>query len=282
MKTVGELLSLSTAFLLEKGVSQPRRDVEELLSRALRLQRLDLYLQFDRPVEEKELTLFREWIKRKARLEPVEYIVGQTDFYHCTIRVNQATLIPRPETEILVDLISKKLQNGGLQGKVLWDLCCGSGCIGIALKKALPKLRVILSDLSPDALAIAAENARLNGVEVEFRQGDLLTPFAGEKADYITCNPPYISEKEYRALDLSVAAYEPKTALVGGETGREFYERLSSELFPHLQDGAQVFFEIGSTQGGELKKIFSMHSWARFTINQDWSGLDRFFFLEKQ
>ncbi len=282
MKTVGELLSLSTAFLQEKGVDQPRRDVEELLSRALGLQRLDLYLQYDRPVEESEVSLFREWIRRKARLEPVEYILGQTDFYHCKILVNQATLIPRPETEILVDLISKEFQKKDLSGKVLWDLCCGSGCIGIALKKAFPALSVILSDLSPDALKMAAENARLNGVDVELRQGDLLTPFKGEKADYITCNPPYISEKEYLTLDPSVAAFEPKGALVGGETGCEFYERLSLEIFPFLREGAEVFFEIGCSQGEELKKIFSMHSWARLTLNQDWSGLDRFFFLEKQ
>lgn len=282
MKTVGELLSLSTAFLQEKGIREPRRDVEELLAKALGLQRLDLYLQYDRPVEENELLLFRDWIRRKAKFEPIEYILGQTNFYHCTILVNRSTLIPRPETEILVDLISKRLQKIDLSGHVLWDLCCGSGCIGIALKKVFPALKVILSDFSAEALEVAAENASLNGVEVELRQGDLLAPFSGEKVNYITCNPPYISEKEYLTLERSVAAFEPKTALVSGETGLEFYERLAYQLPPYLQDNAQVFFEIGASQGDLLKKVFFMHSWARFTLNQDWSGRDRFFFLEKQ
>jgi release factor glutamine methyltransferase len=282
VKTVGELLSLSTAFLQEKGIREPRRDVEELLAKALGLQRLDLYLQYDRPVEENELPLFRDWIRRKAKFEPIEYIFGQTNFYHCTIRVNRSTLIPRPETEILVDLISQRLQNINLSGHVLWDLCCGSGCIGIALKKVFPALKVILSDFSAEVLEVAAENALLNGVEVELRQGDLLAPFSGEKANYITCNPPYISEKEYLTLDRSVAAFEPKTALVSGETGLEFYERLAYQLPPYLQDNAQVFFEIGANQGDLLKKVFFMHSWVRFTLNQDWSGRDRFFFLEKQ
>ncbi|MCC6128221.1 MAG: peptide chain release factor N(5)-glutamine methyltransferase [Chlamydiae bacterium] len=282
MKTIGELISVSIAFLQEKGLLQPRREVEELLAFVLKLKRIDLYLQYDRPVEEEEVERFREHIRRKAKKEPFEYILGQTSFYDCTIRVNPSVLIPRPETEILVDLIVKKLKEKDLSKKVFWDLCSGSGCIGIAIKKALPALHVILSDISPDALELAAENARLNEVYVELREGDLLTPFQGELADYIVCNPPYISEKEYETLDSSVARFEPKLALIGGKTGLEYYQRLAENLARFLKKGSEAFFEIGRGQGNALKQIFSMQSWAQFCVKQDWSGLDRFFFLEKQ
>lgn len=281
MKTIRELLSLSTAFLQERGVFQPRRQAEELLAHALQVQRMDLYLQHDRPLEEAELDVFRRWIQRKAKHEPTEYILEKVDFYRCTFQLNPSVLIPRPETEILVDLISKRLQQIDIKGKVLWDVCCGSGCIGISLKKAFPALTVVLSDLSSEALSLAARNASLNGVEVALREGDLLKPFQGEKADFITCNPPYISEKEYAVLDRSVRAFEPEMALVGGEKGTEMYERLASELSSYLNEKGQVFFEIGAGQGVSLKEIFSL-PWARFFLNQDWSGRDRFFFLEKQ
>ena len=282
MKTLGEILQLATAFLQEKKIDHPRRQAEELLAHALLLKKIDLYLQYDRPIEEKELALFREFIRRKSKQEPLEYILGSTDFYRCTIQVDRSVLIPRPETEILVDLLSKKWKAMDLSGKVLWDLCCGSGCIGIALKKAFPSLTVVLSDLSPEALALAMRNARLNDVEVECRQGDLLSPFSGEMADYVTCNPPYVSQSEYVSLSPSVLDFEPKMALVGGRTGCEFYEKLAIGLPSYLKPGGQVFFEIGSTQGNALKDIFSRGPWASFELNKDWSGLDRFFFLEKQ
>ncbi|MBX9743855.1 MAG: peptide chain release factor N(5)-glutamine methyltransferase [Chlamydiales bacterium] len=281
MKTIRELLSLSTVFLQEKGVFQPRRQAEELLAHALQLQRMDLYLQHDRPLEEAELDLFRQWIQRKAKHEPTEYILEKIDFYHCTFQLNSSALIPRPETEILVDLISRRFREIDVSGRVLWDVCCGSGCIGISLKKAFPALTVVLSDLSSEVLSLAACNARLNGVEVTLRKGDLLKPFQGEKADYITCNPPYISQKEYAALDRSVRTFEPQIALIGGERGTEMYERLAEELPSYLKEKGQVFFEIGAAQGSALKEIFSL-PWARFSLNQDWSGRDRFFFLEKQ
>ena len=282
MKTLGETLQLSTTFLQDKKIERPRRQAEELLAHVLGLKRIDLYLKYDLPVEEKELAILRELIRRKGKGEPLEYILGETEFYHCKIRTNRSGLIPRPETEILVDNICKKWKEIDLKGKVLWDLCTGSGCIGIALKKAFPDLRVILSDLSSEALGLAAANALENGVEVECRNGDLLEPFVGETADFITCNPPYISQSEYLTLSPSVVEHEPKLALVGGERGTEFYERLAREMPLYLKSGSQVYFEIGTGQGASLKNIFSGGPWAVMELNRDWSGHDRFFFLEKQ
>jgi len=278
MKSVGEILAATSSFLEKKKIERARRMAEELLAHALEVKRIDLYLQFDRPVEEEELSRIRPWVKRAAAREPIEYILGSIEFYGCKIRVDPRVLIPRPETEILVDWISKRIGRVGSA----WDLCTGSGCIGIALKKRFPHIAVILSDLSPEALALARENSRLNGVDVELLQGDLFAPFEGRRGDLVVANPPYVSAKEYVSLDSSVREFEPRAALVGGERGIEFYERLGEELPRFLNPGAQVFLEIGSTQGDAVQKIFSSSLWTKRELSRDFSGKNRFFFLEMQ
>ncbi len=164
----------------------------------------------------------------------------------------------------------------------LWDLCTGSGCIGIALKKSLPDLCVTLSDLSKDALSLARENICLNSVQVEVLEGDFLNPFQGSKADFVVSNPPYVSTSEWASLDPSVRLYEPKTALCGGEEGFDFYERLQRELPQFLNPKAQVFLEIGAGMGEGIEKIFSHGPWGSKQLLSDWSGKSRFFFLEMQ
>ncbi len=280
MKTLGEVLNLSAQFLKEKGCQRSRRTAEELIGFILKIKRLDLYMQFDRPIVEGELELLRPLLKRAAKGEPLEYITNEVSFYHCTLSVTLDVLIPRPETEILVDSACKQLQKEPLEGKVAWDLCTGSGCIGIAVKKACPQLTMTLSDLSSKALAVAGDNAQRNSVEVELLHGDLLAPFAGRTADFIFCNPPYISSQEFLTLDPSVKDFEPSTALVGGEDGLAFYRRLNEELTPHLNPGAKVYFEIGRGQGKALLDLFSGPKWKNPRIEKDWAGHDRFFFLE--
>ncbi len=266
MKTIGEVLKLSTAFLADRKAHRPRRMAEELLGHVLGLKKMELYLQFDKPVVEEELKILRELLKRSGKGEPLEYVTGQVEFFGCTIKTDARALIPRPETELLVELISKRAPTG-----VLWDLCTGSGCIGIALKKAHPELSVTLSDLSAEALSLASENAQLNQVEVTLVQGDLLVPFRGQKADFIVCNPPYVSEAEFAQLDPAVRDFEPAQALLAGPRGTEFYERLARELPNHLNPGGQAFFEIGSTQGEALQRLFP-----RSQLMFDWAGDPRF------
>ncbi len=280
MKTIAEILALSTTFLAEKGVFRPRRSAEEILSLILGVKRMDLYLQHDRPLIEGELEAIRPLLKRRAAGEPLEQILGEIEFYHCRLAVTPNVLIPRQETEILVDLVVKKLNERPLAGKTLWDICTGSGCIGLGLKKALPQLSVSLSDLCPKALAVAKKNAEANGLDVDLRQGDLLEPFFGEAADFIICNPPYVSKNEYEALDPGVRDFEPKGALLGGERGDEFYERLAREIPPFLRPGAQIFFEIGEAQGKAVQEIFHSLPWRQSRLLKDWAGKDRFFFLE--
>lgn len=280
MKTLGEVLKLSTAFLQERQVERARRMAEELLAFVLQLKRLDLYLQFERPLEEQELTALRSYLKRKAKGEPLEYILGSVPFYHCHFEVNASVLIPRPETELLLHSICEELKGMDLSGKTAWDLCSGSGCLGIALKKRFPELRVCLGDFSKEALAVAQRNAQKNSVEVEFFEGDLLAPFKGEKADFVLCNPPYVSEEEYAALEPAVRDFEPRMALVGGKEGMEFYKRLDTELASFLKPQAKVYFEIGASQGEALKALYTASCWKSKKLEKDLAGRDRFFYLE--
>lgn len=275
MKTLSEVLQISTQFLQDRKIDRPKRLVEDLLAHILRCKRINIYMQFDRPIVESELIVLRESLKRLAKHEPLEYIIGELEFFGCLIKTDARALIPRPETEILVDMIAKRMQGQ----KSLWDICTGSGCIGIALKKKFPDMAVALSDLSPEALSLAKENAEKNGVEIELCQGDLLAPFAGRTTDLIVCNPPYITPKEFLTLDSSVRDFEPKMALVGGT---DFYERLSLESPNYLNPKGQLVLEIGFSQGKEIFEIFSSPIWVRRELIQDFSGKDRFFFLEKQ
>lgn len=271
MKTISEILDVSINFLMSREVAQPRRLIEELLSHVLNLPRLELYVQFDRPLQPKELDLLREHLKAAAKGMPWQYIVGQVSFLGCTIKVTPDVLIPRQETEILADRIVKELPQ---EPCTVWDICCGSGCLGIAVKKKRPDCRVVLSDLSEKAVGIAKENAETSGVELEVRQGDLLQPFQGMKADVVICNPPYVSESDYQRLETEVKDWEPKMALVGGPSGFEFYERLAKELSPYLNPGAKLYLEMGTGMGNRIREIFSQ--WSHVEVLQDWALHDRF------
>jgi release factor glutamine methyltransferase len=280
MKNLIDVIKLSTDYLQKKGIQSPRRQAEELIADALKLKRLELYLQFDRPLSDAELDLCRSRLTRRANGEPSQYIRGEVEFLNCNIKVSPAVLIPRQETEILVDMIVKHLSQQDLKGKTLWDVCCGSGCIGIAIKKKLPDLNVILSDVSVDALKLSQENAQRNGVEVTCVQGDLLQPLEGKRTNFLVCNPPYVSESEFKNLTTEVSKYEPRLALVSGPSGLEFYERLADKLDGVLEPHGKAWLEIGTGQGAAVKQLFSKSVWNRCDFEQDWGGHDRFFFLE--
>lgn len=278
MKTLGEILKLSTTFLEEKKALRPRKTAEALIGSLLGLKRMDLYMQFDLPLEEKELETLRGLLKRVLLDEPLEYILGQIDFFGSKIKVDQRALIPRIETELLVEQVAKEISTQ----KTVWDLCTGTGCIGISLKKTHPGIDVFLSDVSADALALAKENALQNDVHVTLIQGDFLVPFKGKKADIIVCNPPYIETEKIPFLDLSVKGYEPELALDGGGDGLKFYKTLASYGHEYLNPGGKLYLEIGFNQGKEVEKLFSRANWKRGELRQDLSGKDRFFFLENQ
>jgi release factor glutamine methyltransferase len=280
MLTLLDIVQKSAQYLNQKGIDNPRRQAEEVISDTFNLKRLELYTNFERPLTEPEIAKCRSVIERRGKREPYQYISGAVEFLGCKIAVTTDVLIPRQETEILTDKIIQVLSKEDLDGKTLWDVCCGSGCIGIAIKKRFPKLNVILSDLSEKALLIAKKNALTNEVNVSLLHGDLLTPFAGQKADFFVCNPPYIAEYEYVTLDPEVKDFEPKQALISGPTGLEFYSRLSAELPHHLQPGAKAWLEMGYQQSKALKSLFLDPQWKKAESEKDWSGKERFFLLE--
>ena len=241
------------------------RDIEEIVAHVLKSKG-----------EESQITTL---VSRYEKGEPLAYILGYVNFYDCHIQVNSDVLIPRLESEILIELLLKRIEK---KEKVLLDLCSGSGCLGIAIKKQNPDLEVVLSDISPKCVELAKQNAKANDVDVTILQGDLLSSLENKKIDYLVCNPPYVSESEYLALEKSVKTYEPKLALTGGCDGLDFYRRVEREVKGYLNDKAKVFFEIGSLQGSSLNQIFSDPVWRHKEILKDWSGHDRFFFLEFQ
>ncbi len=275
MKTILEVISLAAAYL------KSRRDAEDLLAASLSLKRIDLYLHFDRPLEEEELNTFREMCKRRVKGEPVAYIIGKLTFYDAEITLSRDVLIPRQETEILVDRIAKILEVEDLEGKKLFDVCTGSGCIAIALKKRFPKLQVFASDLSSKALSIARKNSLLNGVEIFFLEGDLLSPFSGLTCDYFVSNPPYVSKGEFDVLDPQVKNFEPSQALLAGENGGEFYRKIARDIKKILNISAKCWFEIGRDQAEDIKEIFLAEGFEKGIVFKDYSGNDRFFFLER-
>lgn len=275
MKTVGEVLALSCSYLKSKNIARARRDVEDLIGSVIGVKRLDLYIQFERPLVEEELTKIRDGVKRLSQSEPLEYILGKAEFYDCTIFVDKTVIIPRPETELLAEKIIHKLKDQDLRGKILLDLCTGPGSIGIVLKKHLPDLRVLLSDISEEVIQLAKKNAKENRVEVEFLVGDLFEPLKATKINFLVCNPPYISDAEYEGLDLSVKDFEPHRALVSGKSGFEFYERIAGELRERLLPEGFAWFEIGSTQGEKVKEIFSKAGFTNIILEKDLAGLDR-------
>lgn len=284
MKTIQEVLNKSAEYLAQKGIQRPRRTVEMFLGDILGLKRVELYMHFDRPLVDSELQRCREGLLRLAKREPVQYVVGEVEFYHCKLSVTPDVLIPRQETELLVDLIATYLSKQNLSNKQLWDVCCGSGCIGIALKKRFPNLKVILSDVSPAAIEVARLNAKKNDVEVEFLQGDLLQPFVDSslKADFVVCNPPYVTEEEYATLDPEVRGFEPKIALVAQERGLEHYRCLSTRLKTLLNEEGRGWFELGAGQGQAVKEMFVSAGWPHCGFKSDLAGHDRFFFLETE
>lgn len=269
-------LKLITEQLGKCGIEDAEKEARYLVCDALELTPGDLQIDPEREINPGQLKRLVFYLERRCKREPLQYIHGEVEFFGCRLKVNRHVLIPRPETEQLVELLAAQFKSGEV-----WDLCCGSGAIGIALKKANPELAMTLSDVSRFAVDIARENAAQNDVNCQFSEGDLFEPFTGRRADVIVSNPPYVTIKEFNTLQPEVRNFEPKEALVAGVDGLDFYRRFARHGKKYLNPGGRLILEIGFNQGQSIMALFEDEGWDVLELRKDWSGRDRFFFCRK-
>ena len=271
--TIGELINLSAGYLQEKGCSSPRLDAELLLGHVLGLERLDLYLNFDKPLNADEVAAYRTLIGRRGQRIPVAYLTGQREFYSLPLQVSEGVLIPRPETEFVVDKVLELLEPG-IPTEIL-ELGTGSGAIALALACQDPGFRVTAVDVSPAALAVARANAERLEVQnqITFVESDLFQKISGTYK-VICSNPPYIKKSELSALAPEVAA-EPALALDGGLDGLDFYRRIFNQAASFLEQPGFVVLEIGWDQAGDVRRLGEEAGFTWLETVKDYGGHDR-------
>jgi release factor glutamine methyltransferase len=275
MLTVLESLKLSTDFLEKKGIESPRLNAELLLSEILKCKRLDLYLKFDQPLKENEVDIYREWIARRGKFEPLQYIIGNVEFYGLPFKVTPDVLIPRPETEILVEEVIKFCKNK--IGLKILDIGTGSGNIPIALAKNLNAAEVTTIDISEKALSIARENAAANGVEekIHFITEDVKNYLNGYQFDILVSNPPYVSKEEYPILQNEIKNYEPIAAVTDSNDGLVFYRTIAERAKVLLKNNGKIFLEVGKDQAKLVAAIIEQNGFINIYFVKDYQQIDR-------
>ncbi|MBT3482387.1 MAG: peptide chain release factor N(5)-glutamine methyltransferase [Opitutales bacterium] len=276
--TVLDVVRKSTDFLDKKGVESPRLNAEWLIAHALGLGRMDLYLQFDRPLIGEELEQMRALVARRGKREPLQYIQGQAQFHDLMLKCDTRALIPRPETEQLVEFV----KDSGLeidQNLRILDLGTGTGAIALALAMNFPRARIVATDASQNALDLASENALLCGLQnrVEFRLSNWFGSLGGEKRfDLIVSNPPYLTDEEFAEAESEVKDFEPESALVANDEGMADLRVIISGSYPLLEKSGTLWLETGIAQREALLGSCREVGYADSEGLDDWSGRPRF------
>ncbi|WP_110954229.1 peptide chain release factor N(5)-glutamine methyltransferase [Anaerosinus massiliensis] len=279
--TIGSILKWTGQYFADKGVESPRLDAEVLLSHVLGKERIYLYVHFDEPLQAEELSRYKAMIKKRVARMPVAYIIGYKEFMGLSFEVSPAVLIPRPDTEILVEAVIERLKDRGKVDFV--DIGTGSGAIVLSLLANLPQAVGSTVDISEEAIQIAKRNAEKIGVQdrVTFFHGDVYSPIRGQVFDVIVSNPPYIPDGDIQGLTAEVKC-EPHHALAGGIDGLDFYRRLIGGGLDLLKPGGFMAFEVGIHQAAavaELAKNFS--AFGEAIILKDYGGIERVVILDK-
>lgn len=279
--TIREIKERTEAFFTSKGVANARLDTDTLIAHSLGLQRLELYLDLDRPLTEAQLDTLRPLVKRRAEREPLQYIVGTVDFCNMELKVDSRALIPRYETEELVEIVSAALSE---EPNAILDLGTGSGALALAFAKKYPEASVDAVDLSGEALSLAMENAALLGLEgrVKFHEGSWFSPSGlhGSRYDLIVSNPPYLTEEEMTTAEPEVVGHEPHSALVSGGDGLDDIRLIFKEAAVFLNDGGLLALETGIAQGEALEALATAAGLTGESL-EDLSGRPRFYFARK-
>jgi release factor glutamine methyltransferase len=267
--TIGSVLRASTDYLVARGSETPRLDAERLLSKALGLERIELYMALDRPLTSSELEVARELVVRRGTREPLQYVLGQWGFRRLTLNVDPRALIPRPETEILVD--RALLQLAGRDAPEVLDVGTGSGAIALAVKDEHPDARVSGFDFSPDALALASENAALTGLAVDLLQGDLFDGLPAGPWDLVVSNPPYVDAGDVPDLEPEVRDWEPHEAL----TADGAVAAVARGAVPVLAEGGGIVLEVGAGQAATTADLLEELGFHDVRVTPDLGGIDR-------
>lgn len=271
--TIKALLQWTTDHFHKKGLESPRLDAQILLAHVMGCPKIELIARSaDEPTDD-ERTRFKELIRRRVEGWPVAYLVGRRDFYLLSFEVSPAVLVPRPDTETLVELALRTVK--GNPSPAILDLGTGSGCIAVSLAHQCKGAAVTATDVSPDALEVAKRNATTHGVanRITFLTGDLFAPLAPTQFDLIVSNPPYIAYAEFADLSADVRDHEPRAALDGGPDGLAFYRRLAAEAGTFLKPSGSVMVEIGWTQEPAVRALFEGRSeWTSVTSAKDHGG----------
>jgi release factor glutamine methyltransferase len=279
--TVRKIVAWMQADFERRGIDSARLDADLIVATALGVKRIVLFMDPDRPLIEAELTQIRALVERRRAREPMAYILGEREFYGRPFTVNRDVLIPRPDTETLVEaaltFLKPAAQAGERAGRVL-DLCTGSGAVAVTLAAELKERSVLATDLSAAALVVARQNAERNGVleRVELRVGDLFGALQpDERFLCITANPPYIGSSELSGLQPDVGRHEPRLALDAGPDALQFYRRIAAEAAAFLEPGGGLFVEVGSGQADDVGALFVAAGLREVRAQRDLSGIDR-------
>lgn len=282
--TVLRMILWSAGYLEEKGVPDARLDAEHLLADALGVDRLRLYLQHDRPLGDGELAAYKERLKRRARREPLQHILGSASFRELELRVDPRALIPRPETEELVQAVLEWCRERERAPESALDLGTGTGAIALSLALEGPFARVTATDASPEALSLASENLEAvspGECRVDLRPGRFFGPVRGERFDVIVSNPPYVAEDEIESLAPEIREWEPVEALVAGPRGTEALERIVDEAGDHLAPAGLLALEVGLGQAEEVaESLEGAGTYRRIRVRKDLTGRRRFVLAE--
>jgi len=273
------LIAVTIPFFEKRGVDSARLNAELLLAHCLGWKRIELYTRFENELSAEQVDGFRELVRRRGSREPLQHLLGRTEFYSLEFHCDRRALIPRHETEGVVEEALRLLD--GVKAPLVADIGTGTGCIAVSLAMAMSEAQVVATDVSLDALEVALKNVEAHGVagRVRLLEGDLAAPLCAEgyagRIDLVACNPPYVARAEFERLQPEVRDFEPRIALNGGEDGLDFYRRLLRDVPRLLKAGGFAVFELADSASAEVRRLADECGWREVSVRDDLAGTPR-------
>ncbi len=278
MLTILEAIQKTTGYFERKGIESARVNAELLLAEVLGKKRLELYLSYDQPLKENEMNKYRSVIARRGKFEPLQYIIGHTEFFGYKICVDQSVLIPRPESEVLIEMVIDDFSDK--ENLKILDIGTGSGCLSIALAKKLNNVHITAVDISYKASRLAEYNAKINEIEnkIKFLTADINSIVGGDfndQYDIVISNPPYVSLADFQNLQPEIKDYEPKNAVTDNANGFTFYRRIAAFSQNALRKGGALYLETGQGMAPDVEKILEGNNFSNLKVRKDYLDIER-------